>query len=171
VPPSVGRYDYEDKDQFAQIRTLERERLLDSMPYSREIVESSGINGEDDVFCDLSSWLLFAPARSSIDVGNFTRIPTTFNQDFLSLDTIPIPSIRTSFDPNTEALTVKMVTLEHTQVALLGSRVWLRQAPFVPGPYRWLCAPRNLGMFESNHLDSECFSIRVERLTKPHTTT
>ncbi|KAJ5245569.1 hypothetical protein N7489_005665 [Penicillium chrysogenum] len=107
LPPSVGRYDYEDKDQFAQIRTLERERLLDSMPYSREIsdIDTGSGRSEQEPTTEITEYIVF-----SID-------PTTFNQDFLSLDTIPIPSIRTSFDPNTEALTVKMVTLEHTQVA------------------------------------------------------
>jgi hypothetical protein len=107
LPLSVRRYGYKDKDQFAQILTLERERLLDSMRYSREIsdIDTGSGRSEQEPTTEITEYIIF-----SID-------PTTFNQDFLSSDTIPIPSIRTSFNPNTKTLTVKMVTREHTQIA------------------------------------------------------
>ncbi|CAG8397274.1 unnamed protein product [Penicillium salamii] len=107
LPLSVRRYGYKDKDQFAQIITLERERLLDSMRYSREIsdIDTGSGRSEQEPTTEITEYIIF-----SID-------PTTFNQDFLSLDTISIPSIRTSFNPNTKTLIVKMVTREHTQIA------------------------------------------------------
>ena len=107
LPLSVRRYDYKDKDQFAQILALERERLLDSMRHSREIsdIDTGSGRSEQEPITEITEYIIF-----SID-------PTTFNQDFLSLDAIPIFSIRTSFDPNTKTLTVKMVTGEHTQLA------------------------------------------------------
>ncbi|KXG48938.1 uncharacterized protein PGRI_028080 [Penicillium griseofulvum] len=107
LPPSVGRYKYEDKDQFVQILTRERERLFDSMRYSREIsdIDTGSGRSEQEPTTEITEYIIF-----SID-------PITFNQDFLSLDTIPIPSIRTSFNPNTQTLTVKMITREHTVIA------------------------------------------------------
>ncbi|KAJ5788603.1 hypothetical protein N7457_003593 [Penicillium paradoxum] len=107
LPLSVRRYDYKDKDQFAQILTLERERLLDSMRHSRKIsdIDTGSGRSEQEPTTEITEYIIF-----SID-------PTTFHQDFLSLDAIPNFSIRTSFNPNTKTLTVKMVTGEHTQLA------------------------------------------------------
>ncbi|CAG8059978.1 unnamed protein product [Penicillium nalgiovense] len=107
LPPSVRRYVYEGKDQFAQIIALERESLLDSILHSREIADIDTVSGrnEQEITTKITEYIIF-----SID-------PTTFNQDFLSLDAISFPSIRTSFNPNTKTLTVKMVTDEHTEIA------------------------------------------------------
>ncbi|CAG7978920.1 unnamed protein product [Penicillium salamii] len=107
LPPSVRRYDYKDKDQFAQILTIERERLLDSMRSSREIsdIDTGSGRSEQESTTEITEYIIF-----SID-------PTTFNQDFLSFDTIPNLSIRTSYNPDTKTLIVKMVTGEHTGVA------------------------------------------------------
>ncbi|KAJ5154766.1 uncharacterized protein N7500_010205 [Penicillium coprophilum] len=107
LPLSVRRYDYKDKDQFDQILTLERERLLDSMRHSRVIsdIDTGSGRSEQEPTTEITEYIIF-----SID-------PTTFNRDFLSLDAIPNFSIRTSFNPNTKTLIVKMVTGEHTQLA------------------------------------------------------
>lgn len=85
LPLSVRRYDYKDKDQFAQILTLERERLLDSMRHSREIsdIDTGSGRSEQEPATEITEYIIF-----SID-------PTTFNQDFLSVDAIPNFSIRT----------------------------------------------------------------------------
>ncbi|CAI7598494.1 unnamed protein product, partial [Penicillium viridicatum] len=48
----------------------------------------------------------------------FSIDPTTFQQDFLSPDVNPIYSIRTSFNPKTKLLVVKMTTGEHTELTL-----------------------------------------------------
>ncbi|KAJ5479600.1 hypothetical protein N7530_005109 [Penicillium desertorum] len=63
-----------------------------------------------------------APAKTEPNIETteyiiFSIDPTTFQQDFLGPDTIPIRSIRTSFNPKTELLIVKMVTGEHTELA------------------------------------------------------
>ncbi|KAJ5784057.1 uncharacterized protein N7518_009734 [Penicillium psychrosexuale] len=101
LPPSVRRYNYEGKDHFSRILALERQRLLDSMRKSREM---SNIDTASEPDTETTEYIIF-----SID-------PTTFQQDFVGPDTIPIRSIRTSFNPKTELLIVKMVTREHTQI-------------------------------------------------------
>jgi hypothetical protein len=77
------------------------------MHHSREIpnIDTGSGRNEQEPTTEITEYIIF-----SID-------PNTFNQDFLSLDTILIPSIRTSFNLNTKTLTVKMVTGEHTQIA------------------------------------------------------
>ncbi|OQE38374.1 hypothetical protein PENCOP_c008G06070 [Penicillium coprophilum] len=107
LPLSVRRYDYKDKDQLDQILTLEREDLLDSMRHSRVIsdIDTESGRSEQEPTTEITEYIIF-----SID-------PTTFNQDFLSLDAIPNFSTRTSFNPNTKTLIVKIITSEHTQLA------------------------------------------------------
>ncbi|KAJ5517294.1 hypothetical protein N7527_008854 [Penicillium freii] len=46
----------------------------------------------------------------------FSIGPTTFQQDFLGPDVIPIHSIRTSSNPKTKLLIVKMITGEYTEI-------------------------------------------------------
>ncbi|KAJ9493065.1 hypothetical protein VN97_g178 [Penicillium thymicola] len=46
----------------------------------------------------------------------FSIDPTTFQRDFIGPDAIATFSIRTSFNPGTEFLIVKMVTPEHTEI-------------------------------------------------------
>ncbi|CAG7925020.1 unnamed protein product [Penicillium olsonii] len=86
---------------------LERERLLNSMRHCREIsdIDTGSSRSEQELTTEITEYIIF-----SID-------PTTFNQDFLSMDAIPIPSIRTCFNLNTEKFIVKIVTREHTQIA------------------------------------------------------
>ncbi|KAJ5607865.1 hypothetical protein N7537_004484 [Penicillium hordei] len=45
----------------------------------------------------------------------FSIDSTTFQQDFIGPDAISIHLIRTSFNPKTELLSVKMVTREHSE--------------------------------------------------------
>ncbi|CAG8154359.1 unnamed protein product [Penicillium olsonii] len=77
------------------------------MRHCREIsdIDTGSSRSEQELTTEITEYIIF-----SID-------PTTFNKDFLSLDAIPIPSIRTSFNLNTEKLIFKMVTREHTQIA------------------------------------------------------
>ncbi|KAJ5952816.1 uncharacterized protein N7479_011229 [Penicillium vulpinum] len=107
LPPSVRRYSYEGKDQFSRILALERERLLDSMRNSREMtnIDTASGSAKTEPNIETTEHIIF-----SID-------PTTFQQDFVGPDIIPIHSIRTSFNPKTELLIVKMVTGEHTEIA------------------------------------------------------
>jgi hypothetical protein len=110
LPPSVRRYSYEGKDQFSRILALERERLLNSMRNSRELtnIDTAPVKTEPNI--ETTEYIIF-----SID-------PITFQQDFLGPDIIPIRSIRTSFNPKTELLIVKMITGEHTQFAFAVSK-------------------------------------------------
>ncbi|KOS40553.1 hypothetical protein ACN38_g8572 [Penicillium nordicum] len=97
LPPSVRWYRYEGKDHFSRILALERERLLNSIRNSRETT-----NMEPDI--ETTEYITF-----SID-------PVTFQRDFIDTDPIALFSIRTTFNPATELLFIKMITHDHTRL-------------------------------------------------------
>lgn len=106
LPPSVRWYRYEGQDHFFRTLALERERLLNSIRNSREITNIDTVSGstKTEPNIEITEYIMF-----SID-------PATFQRDFIGPDAIPMLSIRTSFNPKTELLIVKMVTPEHTQI-------------------------------------------------------
>lgn len=92
LPPSVRRYLYQGKENFHQILDLEFRRL-------------------QNVVRDLRDTIGHVPAITEYIA--FSIDDFTFERDFLDLSTKRILSIRSSSDPMTDMLVIKMVTPEH----------------------------------------------------------
>lgn len=92
LPPSVRRYLYQGKENFHQILDLEFDRLQNVV---RDLRDTIGY------IPDITEYIVF-----SID-------DSTFERDFPDLGTRRILSIRSSSDPTTDMIVIKMVTPEH----------------------------------------------------------
>jgi hypothetical protein len=92
LPPSVRRYLYQGKENFHQILHLEFNRLQNVV---RDLRDTLGY------VPDITEYIAFS-------IDDFT-----FERDFLDLSTRRILSIRSSSDPTTDMLVIKMVTPEH----------------------------------------------------------
>ncbi|KAJ5689625.1 hypothetical protein N7462_004017 [Penicillium macrosclerotiorum] len=107
LPSSVRRYAYEGTDHFSRVLAREKKKLLDSIRESSElfILSKASDSTKLEPSTEISEYTIF-----SID-------PITFHMDFIDPNAIPIRGIRTSYNPKTELLIVKMVTQEHSQIA------------------------------------------------------